>query len=145
MWNKISNLFSKKIDTTTLLPIKKILIVDDSEIDRKIIMKLLNKANFRLLVVDNGEAGLKVAKEEKPDLILLDCVMPGLSGPEVCQQLKTDSILKSIPIIFLTSMDSPTNVINCYDIGADHYLRKPINSKELITQIKETLKDQSLD
>lgn len=118
-----------------------ILVIDDNEIDRKIVAKLLDHGEYNLLFADNGEAGLKSARQQRPDLILLDCVMPGISGTEVCQTIKKDKDLKSIPVIFLTGMDSPTCVINCYDIGAEHYLNKPINAKELSAQIDLTFKE----
>ncbi len=140
MWRKVLDLFVKKTNPNGHVVRKKILIVDDNEIDRRIIQRLLVKANYDLIIAEDGEKALQLVKKERPDLILLDCVMPGLSGTDVCQILKKDKEFKNIPVIFLTGMDTPTYVINCYDLGADQYLTKPINSRELISQIDMTLK-----
>ncbi len=146
MWDKFFGFLSSKKKSARPPSTKKrtILVVDDNAIDRKIVEKLLSRAEYNLIFADNGEMALQKARHDRPDLILLDCVMPGLSGTEVCQTLKKDKDLKRIPIIFLTGMDTPTYVINCYDIGAEHYLSKPINSKELIAQIDLTFKELDL-
>jgi len=138
MWQKVLKIFSKRKPEKPSNG-KKILIVDDSEIDRSLVGKLLGRTEYSLLFANDGESALKIVRRQKPDLIILDCVMPGMSGTEVCQIIKKDHELKHIPIIFLTGMDSPTYVINCYEIGAEHYLTKPINSRELISQINLTL------
>ena len=140
MWKKLSKRFFKSGDQLALSP-KSILIVDDSELDRKIVAKMLSNANYRLLFAENGNRALDMVREHNPHLILLDGIMPGLSGTEVCQILKKDKDLKHIPIIFLTGKDSPTYIVNCYNIGAEQYLNKPINAKELISQIEVTLKE----
>ena len=141
MWHKVVKLFTKKTKPNGHVTRKKIMVVDDTEIDRRIIQRLLAKANYDLILAEDGEKALQLVKTERPDLILLDCVMPGLSGTEVCQILKKDKEVKNIPVIFLTGMDTPTYVINCYELGADQYLTKPINSRELISQIDTTLKN----
>ena len=143
MLKKLTKLFTKNNGTLNFSR-KSILVVDDSELDRKIIAKLLSKTNYQLFFAENGTVALQLAQEHRPDLILLDGIMPGLSGPEVCRILKKDLDLKHIPIIFLTGMDSPTYIVNCYNIGAEQYLNKPINSKELISQIEVTLKEFDL-
>ena len=146
MWDKFLGFLKQKKQVAPRASGKKrrILVIDDNEIDRRIVEKLLGRGDYELIFADNGEAGLKKARSEHPNLILLDCVMPGMSGTEVCQILKKDKDLKRIPVIFLTGMDSPTYVINCYDIGAEHYLNKPINAKELMTQIELTFKELDL-
>ena len=135
---------SSKNSQEPLTPLGRlVLVVDDSDVDRKLIGRLLKKSNFRLEFAEDGVQGLKLARDLKPDLILLDGVMPGLSGAEVCQMLKKDNELKKIPVIFLTGMDTPGYIVDCYNIGAEHYLNKPINSRELISQIETTLKDSA--
>ncbi|MFH1359564.1 MAG: response regulator [Candidatus Omnitrophota bacterium] len=120
---------------------RRILTIEDDEAQRNLIRKTLEKRNYSVLMAAGGEKGLEMAREERPDLILLDVVMPGLKGNEVCKRLKADLRTKDIPILFLTSADSPKEVIDQYDVGAEVHLAKPISPKELIAQIEITFQD----
>lgn len=140
MFENILKFFKKDVaDLSNRL----ILFIDDSELDRRYIERILTKKNFRVLLASNGEQGLKTAQEQKPNLVLLDVVLPGLSGIEICKKLKKDEITKHIPIIFLTGMDTPKNLIDCYEYGAEDFLNKSIHPKALISQIEYTLKEFS--
>jgi len=118
---------------------KKMLVVEDNEIDRKVIVKVLESHGASLLMADTGEVGLQNAKDEGIDCIILDLNLPDMDGHEVCRKLKEDEQTNSIPVIFLTAEDKPQNVIDCYDVGGEYYLTKPINSKSLVKQIKMIL------
>ena len=118
-----------------------ILFIDDNEVDRRFIEKILIKRDYRVVLANDGESGLETAQREKPDLILLDVVLPGISGIEVCKRLKKDDATKNIPVIFLTGMDTPKNLIDCYEYGAEDFLNKSISSRLLIHQIELTLQD----
>ncbi len=134
MFEKVINLFKKNE-----LPedeVKKILVVEDSEIDLKIIVNILKKHNFDITIAINGQEGLLTANQLMPDLILLDCEMPVLNGIETCKQLKANSKTCKIPVLFLTGVTTPANVIECFEAEAENYLEKPVDAKVLISEIE---------
>ena len=118
---------------------KNILTIDDDLSQRTMIQRTLEKSGLKVLTAEDGHLGIEIAQSQKPDLILLDVIMPGLNGNEVCRRLKSDNRTKDIPVVFLTSMDTPKEVIEHYDAGGEIHLTKPINPKELISQIEFTL------
>jgi len=140
MFEKFSAFFSKKNNRRTYAD-KCILIVDDSEMDLRIIAKALQCLGCRVLTAEDGDIGYTMAVQEKPDLILSDCNMPRLSGVEMVKQLKENDVTENIPVIFLTADDSPKIVIDCFEIDAYNYLCKPINPKILNNQIEEILQE----
>ena len=143
MWEKFTqNLFKKQVAQAT--PIATILFVDDNEVQRKLISRTLSRRNYRVLLTDNGEKGVEMAKSEKPDLILLDIVLPGINGIEVCKRLKNDPATHNIPVLFLTGSDTPQNILDCYEFGAENYLNKSISTGALVSQIEMTLKEREL-
>jgi len=96
---------------------------------------------YRLLTAQSGKEGIKIAKAEKPDTILLDIIMPIMDGYEVCKQLKQDKELKYIPIIFLTAFKTSTlDRITGLKFGADAYLTKTVEPEELVAQIEVMLR-----
>ena len=101
--------------------------------------RLLAKNNFNVLLAAEAKDGLKLAEEHKPDLILLDILLPGISGIEVCKKLKNKTITKDIPIIFYTSIDTPKHLIDYASYGAVDYVHKTTPSEILIRQIKDIL------
>jgi CheY-like chemotaxis protein len=115
---------------------RKILIVDDNEIDRKIIRSALEKDGYQTVQAENGAIGLEMARKEKPDLVFLDCQMPVMDGLTMCKKLKEDDDLKHTPVIFLTALDTPRNIIDCFEVDAENYLSKPISPKILTQQVK---------
>ena len=143
MFGIFSKLFKK--NSKAHLENKTILYIDDNEHHRRFFEKVLNKRNFKVILSSDGESGLSLAREKKPDLILLDIVLPGMSGIDVCKILKREEETKNIPIIFLTGMDTPKNLIDCYEYGAEDFLNKSVSPKLLISQIELTLQEYSLD
>ena len=122
---------------------KKILLIDDEE-DFCFFVKgnLENTGEFDVLVTTSGKEGIKLARGEKPDLILLDINMPEMSGDEVAQILSSRPETKEIPVVFLTALVTKDEVGNegMASIGKRNYIAKPVTTKELVTVIREILK-----
>lgn len=115
---------------------KRILIVDDEE-DLVTLLQVRLEANgFEVLTANNGQVGLDKAREEKPDLILLDVMMPILDGYQVCRFLKFDEDLKDIPIIILTARAQDADKKIGKDVGANAYMAKPFDFPTLLEKIK---------
>lgn len=120
-----------------------ILIVDDSSDNLHFLIGLL-KDSYKLKVANSGEKAIKIIKaENKPDLILLDVMMPGISGYEVCQILKRDSVYRDIPIIFLTAMTSLEDEKKGLELGGSDYITKPINPAILFARVKTQLQNKA--
>ncbi|CAG0985066.1 MAG: response regulator [Candidatus Methanoperedens sp.] len=118
----------------------KILIVDD-EIDTLLpLQKSLEVEDYLIVGASNGPEALIKAKTEIPDLIILDLMMPEMDGYEVCEKLKKDPLTKNIPVIILTAKDAVRDKVKGLDIGADDYVTKPFNLKELKARIKSALR-----
>lgn len=118
----------------------KILIVDDEADLAETIRFSLELEGYNVLVASDGEAGLNVARQEKPDLILLDLMLPKLDGYKVCRLLKFDERYKSIPILMLTAKTQEKDKILGKETGANEYLTKPFEMDELMAKIKSYLK-----
>ena len=116
-----------------------ILIVDDDKFSQKVIGNTF-KDEFSTHFASDGEEGLQKAKEVKPDLIILDVEMPGLTGYEVCAQLKQDPVTKQVPIVFLSGNGSLRDKMQGYEVGGDDYLIKPFEPEALSAKIKVLLK-----
>jgi CheY-like chemotaxis protein len=119
----------------------KIVVVDDVEINRTFFKRVLEKRGYTVLTAINGPEGLELIRKEQPKLVLLDFVMPGMKGPEVCKIIKMGETTKDIPVLFLTSVDAPTDIIECYEQGAENFLTKPIQAGELVKHVEMILED----
>ncbi len=127
-----------------------ILIVDDIAKNIQLLGKVLDNKGYRVVAVTNGEQAIKAARKHEPDLILLDIMMPGKSGYEVCEELKADDGLSEIPIIFLTARSEEEDVVKGLNMGGADYVTKPFNSRELLARIETHLslkeaRDQIID
>jgi DNA-binding response OmpR family regulator len=122
---------------------KIILFIDDNPMDRAFIDKLLTKNNFKVLLAEDGEVGLCMAQEYKIDLILLDILLPHISGIELCKELKKIPATKNIPVIFYSSIETPKNMMVYVTYGALDYIQKSMPPRELIDSIKTILKLES--
>jgi len=116
---------------------KKILVVEDSSTQRKIICKMLVHNGYRILEAKDGYEALSIAELEKPDLVLLDIIMPGIDGYEVMAKIKEISGMDRTPIIMLTSRDKLIDKMRGKISGTNEYLTKPFKSKELIEKIEK--------
>lgn len=117
-----------------------ILVVDDEKDLLDLIEYNLRKEGFEVLKAENGEQGIETAREAKPDLVLLDIMMPKMTGLEVCEIMRQDKTLKNIPIIFLTARSDEKTEVEGLDKGADDYITKPISTTKLISRIKAVLR-----
>jgi len=118
---------------------KKILFIDDNPVDRTLIGRLLSKYGFDVSLAEDAQIGMRMAQEKRPELILLDILLPGISGIEVCKQLKKNEITANIPIVFYTSIDTPKHLIDYASYGARDYIQKTTPTEELISSIKSIL------
>lgn len=120
-----------------------ILVVDDSPDNLSLISGLL-KELYKLKVANNGAKAIKIAQaENKPDLILLDVMMPGLSGYDVCQTLKSDPATRDIPIIFLTAMTGADDEKKGFELGGSDYITKPISPPIVLARVKTQLQNKA--
>ena len=117
------------------MPIKKILVVDDSPTERHVLVDLLTKNGYQVITAESGEEGVEKAKKELPDLVLMDVVMPGLNGYQATRTLMREESTKHIPIIVCTSKGQETDKIWGLRQGAQDYLVKPVNGEELLSKI----------
>lgn len=132
------NLFSPKKDERKNI---KIVVIDDLGTNRTFFQRVLEKRGYTVLTAVSGEEGVPLVQKEKPKLVLLDFVMPGMKGPDVCKAIKTNPATKDVPVLFLTSVDTPTDIIACYEQGAENFLTKPIQAGELIKHVEMILED----
>jgi DNA-binding response OmpR family regulator len=119
---------------------KKILFIDDNPVDRTLIGRLLKKADFDVLLAEDSQTGLRMAQEQEPDLIILDILLPGISGIELCKNFKKNTVTQGMPVIFYTSIDTPKHLIDYTSYGAKDYVQKTMPPEELINSIKTILK-----
>jgi len=127
---------------------KRILVVDDERHIVRLIQVNLERAGYQVLTAFDGKEGLKKVSSEKPDLVVLDVMMPYLDGFEVLKRMKADSAMKDIPVIMLTAKAQDADVFRGWASGVDMYLTKPFNPMELLTftkRIFEALEEQDRD
>lgn len=117
----------------------KVLIVDDEIDSLKLIGLLLESKGYEVLAAQNGERAIEKALEEIPDLVILDVMMPGMSGYEVCRRLRTDPRTATIPILMFTAKTQVMDKVIGFEAGADEYLTKPIQPTELIDRVETLL------
>lgn len=117
-----------------------IVIIDDEEDIRDILAYNLTKEGFRVFTAENGQKGIDVCKSEAPDLIILDVMMPGMDGVEVCESLRRTPGLENVLICFLTARNEDYSQIAGLDAGADDYIAKPIKPRVLISRINALLR-----
>jgi len=117
-----------------------ILIVEDEAGIARMIQVLLEARGFATLVCHTGEAALRVMADHRADLVLLDVMMPGMDGYEVCRRLKADPQWQHVPVVMLTAKDTTRDLVRGLEIGADDYITKPFNTEELIARIQVLLR-----
>ena len=117
-----------------------ILVIDDDEDLQNLLKLKLGNEGFNVRVADGGVSGIEMAKGKRPSLVVLDLNMPGMNGMDVCRTLKSDDKLRKIPILMLTAKSDEVDRILGLEFGADDYLTKPFNPRELILRIRNILK-----
>lgn len=123
---------------------KHILVIEDDPDIRELLAYNLSREGFELTVCDNGRDGLEKALTQKVDLIILDLMLPQLSGIEVCKKVREDSEHRSVPIIMLTAKSEETDIVYGLGVGADDYMIKPFGVKELVARIYTRLRSHPI-
>ncbi|MCJ7604482.1 MAG: response regulator transcription factor [Dehalococcoidales bacterium] len=116
---------------------KKILVVDDDEKTVELVKLYLNRDGYRVITAYNGNDALRLARENRPDLIVLDLMLPGIDGLEICRTLRGES---DVPIIMLTALSTDDDRLTGLDIGADDYVTKPFSPRELAARVRAVLR-----
>ncbi|MBQ7512768.1 MAG: hybrid sensor histidine kinase/response regulator [Prevotella sp.] len=132
---ELNDIFESQINRSDY----KILIVDDVVSNVLLLKILLTNEKFQVCTASNGKMCIEVAKAEKPDLILLDVMMPELNGFDTAVILKKDPETLDIPIIFLTALNNPTDLVKGFQVGANDFLTKPFNKEELVMRVKHQI------
>jgi adenylate cyclase len=122
----------------------RILVVDDTPANVKLLTDVLTAKGYDIVSAANGEDGLRRVSADKPDLVLLDIMMPGMNGYEVCRAIRADPATRVLPVVMVTSLDPAQERIKGLEAGADDFLSKPINSPELLARVKSLLRIKAL-
>lgn len=122
---------------------RRVLIVEDNENDRRNFNKVVTRLGHNTFLAQNARQGLEIVSREKLDLILLNCHLPGMSGTEMCKQLRDDPVTKDIPVLFLADNDTPRDILECFELDAENFLAKPVNPGLLASQVRLALKEHS--
>ena len=132
-------------DPKNAVPLRsKILIADDNEQNCELLQAYLDELEVDVSVAYDGEETLKKVREVSPDLILLDIMMPKMSGFEVCRKLKADETTRDIPIVMVTALNEIADIERGVESGTDDFLSKPVSKLELLTRVKSLLRVRHL-
>ncbi|HZH84623.1 MAG TPA: response regulator, partial [Phototrophicaceae bacterium] len=122
----------------------RILAVDDNKQNLSVLERALSAAGYEVLTAQDGATALALIRSSAPDLVLLDVMMPGMSGYEVCQQIRANEATCLLPVVMLTALTDVADRIRGIESGADDFLSKPVNREELLTRVKSLLRIKSL-
>jgi DNA-binding response OmpR family regulator len=117
--------------------VKTILVIDDEAISLKIVAQAFTKSGYKVLIAESGEAGLKLARENHPDVIILDVVMPGMDGFMLLKELKRDENIGKVPVLVLSARQNVADT--CLRLGAANFLAKPVDCDALFTQVEKLI------
>lgn len=113
----------------------RVLVIDDTQKNLEVVGQLLSENNYQVTAANSGERGIAIARKLQPDIILLDVMMPGINGYEVCRRLKADSLTREIPVIFLTAKTDHDDLMEGFGAGAVDYVTKPFVKNELLVRV----------
>ena len=119
---------------------EKILVVEDEDDIQELIRYNLQKEGYRVVSVPSGEAALKKFRIEKPDLVILDLMLPGMDGLSVCKELKAAEETRNVPVMMLTAKSEEVDVVTGLEVGADDYVTKPFSPRVLVARIRAVLR-----
>ena len=122
------------------MPEEKITIIEDEEDIRHLICYNLEKTGYTVNEHESGEQGLAGIKADPPDLVLLDLMLPGIEGMEVCRQLKKDAVTRAIPVIMISAKGEESDIISGLELGAEDYISKPFSPKILLARIRTVMR-----
>ncbi len=117
-----------------------ILVVDDEEDIRELVSLNLDREGYTVLTCETGEQALALARAKKPDLVLLDLMLPGIDGLEVCKRLKADPARQHVPVVMLTAKGEESDIVAGLELGADDYVTKPFSGKVLVARVRRLLR-----
>ncbi|MCG8458483.1 MAG: response regulator transcription factor [Holophagales bacterium] len=123
---------------------QKIVVVEDEPDILEVIEYNLSREGYQVIAASTGDEGLEATRRQAPDLILLDLLLPGLDGLEVCRKLKMDPVTQRVPIIMVSAKGEESDIVLGLGVGADDYITKPFRPKELIARVKAVLRRGSL-
>ncbi|MBK8100482.1 MAG: response regulator [Planctomycetes bacterium] len=118
----------------------KILVIEDEPDILEVIQYNLEREGYKVLPCRNGEQGLSRIRTDNPDLVILDLMLPGMDGVEVCRQVKSDPVTRAIPLVMVTAKSEESDIVLGLGIGADDYITKPFSPRELIARVKVVLR-----
>jgi len=118
---------------------RKIVVADDDPIVLKFLAALLTDAGYVVATAEDGEKALQRIREASPDLVIMDLVMPYHDGFEITRALRSSPATREIPVIILSMKDKESDVLRCFELGADDYIRKPFNALELLARVRKIL------
>ncbi len=121
----------------------KILVVDDETDILELVRYNLEREGYKVICVENGEDCLRKAADKLPDLVILDLMLPGMDGMDVCRTLKGDSKTRHIPVLMLTAKGDESDIVSGLEMGADDYITKPFSPKVLLARVKAALRKSS--
>jgi two-component system alkaline phosphatase synthesis response regulator PhoP len=117
-----------------------ILIIEDEEDIRELVRYNLERENLAVTEAESGEAGLKSASQKRPDLILLDLMLPGKDGLQICRELKRNEATRDIPVVMMTAKGEESDIVTGLEMGAEDYIVKPFSPKVMVARIKAVLR-----
>jgi two-component system phosphate regulon response regulator PhoB len=123
----------------------KILVIEDEADIQQVLDYNLSQKGHKVFIAGSGEEGLKIAREKKPDLVLLDLMLPGIAGTEVCKQLKADPATKSTQVVMLTAKGEEIDRVVGFELGADDYVVKPFSVRELLLRVQAILRRSQVE
>jgi len=123
---------------------RSILVVDDNPDNLRLLLGILSNKGYRVRLTSSGDHAITSIRKEPPDLILLDIIMPGLDGFEVCRRLKLDETTAGIPVIFISALDEISDKSEAFSVGGVDYITKPFNSVEVLARIETHLTIRNL-
>ncbi len=124
---------------------KKILVIEDEEDIQELVKYNLSKEGYQVQCAGSGESGLQEARKTLPDLLILDLMLPGINGLDVCRQLKSDADTNHIPIIMLTAKGEESDIVIGIELGADDYVTKPFSVRVFLSRVKAVLRRKRED
>src|SRR6056297_3029931 len=119
---------------------KNILVIEDEEDIRELVRYNLEREKFKISEAESGEKGLKKAEKDKPDLILLDLMLPGKDGMQICRELKQSDQTRNIPVVMMTARGEESDIVAGLELGAEDYVVKPFSPKVLVARVKAVLR-----